>query len=327
MKRNFCAFLFLLLALGLLSRPAAALPPAELKSATSASSASGLPAELQKVGFDQRLNEQVPLDLVFRDETGKAVKLGDYFGEKPVILVLAYFKCPMLCTLVLNGVVQGLRDMSLTPGEDFRVLTVSFDPRETPEMAAKKKENYITAYGRPGAAEAWHFLTANPQAPSPPGYVPAISGPSNPAIDALTKAVGFRYVYDEKQDQFNHTSGIMILTPSGKISRYFYGIHFPGRDLRLGLIEASANKIGSPVDQILLYCFHYDPAVGKYSASILNYVRVSGALTVVAVGAMLWIVVRRQRSKRPSASGGGGPQSGSSGVDEETGNGASGAGP
>ena len=236
------------------------------------------------MGFDQRLNEQVPLDLKFTDETGDAVKLGDYFGNKPVILVMAYYRCPMLCTLVLNGLVQGMRDMPFTPGTDFNVVTVSFDPRETPELAAAKKKNYIANYGRPGAAEGWHFLTGKPD-----------------AIEKLTRAVGFRYVYDAKQDQYIHTSGIMILTPQGKISRYFYGIEFPGRDLRLGLVEASANKIGSPTDQVLLYCFHYDPATGKYSASILNFVRAGGALTVLALAGMVWFLCRRRPRAAASA--------------------------
>jgi protein SCO1/2 len=238
------------------------------------------PAQLKSVGFDQRLNEQVPLDLVFTDETGKSVKLGDYFGHKPVILVLAYYRCPMLCTLVLNGLVQGMRDMPFTAGRDYRVVTVSFDPRETPALAAAKKKNYVGRYGRPGAAEAWHFLTGKAE-----------------SIQRLTRAVGFRYVYDALQDQYIHTSGIMILTPSGRISRYFYDIHYPGRDLRLGLVEASAGRIGSPVDQVLLYCFHYDPAIGKYSASVLNFVRLGGAFTIVGLIAMVWYLLEREPRK------------------------------
>jgi protein SCO1/2 len=246
---------------------------------------SQFPPELRNVGFDQRLNEQVPLDLEFTDDSGAVVKLGDYFGTKPVVLVLAYYRCPMLCTLVLNGVVQGMRDMPFTAGTEFNVLTVSFDPRETPDLAAAKKKTYIARYDRPSAAEGWHFLTGKPE-----------------AIEKLTKAVGFRYVYDAKQDQFIHTSGIMILTPHGKISRYFYGIQFPGRDLRLGLVEASANKIGSPADQVLLYCFHYDPAAGKYTASILNFVRTGGVLTMIALAGMVWFLQRGGRRKRSDLS-------------------------
>lgn len=248
-----------------------------------------IPAALRDVGFDQRLNEQVPLDLKFTDETGAAIKLGDYFGHKPVILVMAYYRCPMLCTLVLNGLVQGMRGMPLTVGTDYNVVTVSFDPRETPDLAAAKKKNYVADYGRPGAAEGWHFLTGQPD-----------------AIEQLTRAVGFRYVYDARQDQYIHTSGIMILTPQGRISRYYYGIEFPARDLRLGLVEASANEIGSPTDQVLLYCFHYDPATGKYSASILNFVRAGGALTLICLAVLVWLLCRRGTAV-PTASTGATP--------------------
>ncbi len=245
------------------------------------------PEVLRKVGFDQCLDGQVPLDAQFTDEAGKAVKLGDYFGEKPVILVLAYFRCPMLCTLVLNGLADAMKGMPFTAGKEFNVLTVSFDPRETPELAAAKKKNYLAKYGRPEAADGWHFLTGKKE-----------------AIDALTNAVGFRYVYDAKEDQFIHTSGIMVLTPSGKISRYYYGISFPARDLRLGLIEASAHKIGTPTDQVLLYCFHYDPATGKYSMSVLNFVRAGGVATVVALAGMVWFLMRWEGRKRGKRSAG-----------------------
>jgi protein SCO1/2 len=245
------------------------------------------PSALKKMGFDQRLNEQVPLDLTFTDETGKAVRLGEYFGEKPVILVLAYYRCPMLCTLVLNGLTQALRDMPFTIGKEFNVVTVSFDPRETPDLAAAKKKTYMTSYGRPGADDGWHFLTGKQD-----------------AIEKLTKAVGFRYEYNAKEDLYNHASGIMVLTPRGKISRYFFNISFPARDLRLGLVEASADKIGSPADEILLYCFHYDPATGKYSASILNFVRLGGLLTVVGLIGLVWFLLRWEGRKR---AGGGGP--------------------
>ncbi len=239
------------------------------------------PAIFRKVGFDQRLDQQVPLDLEFVDETGKTVKLGNYFGKKPVVLVLAYYRCPMLCTLVLNGLAQAMRQIPFTIGKEFNVVTVSFDPRETPELAARKKETYVAAYGRPGAGEDWHFLTGKPA-----------------SIKKLTDAVGFRYVYDAKQDQYIHTSGIMVLTPGGKISRYFYGIKYAPRDLRLGLVEASAEKIGSPVDVVLLYCAHYDPQTGKYTASILNFVRAGGVVTIVAIAGMVWILLRRGRKKR-----------------------------
>lgn len=229
-----------------------------------------LPAALKGVGFDQRLNAQVPLDIVFTDEAGKSVQLGKYFGEKPVILVLAYYQCPRLCTLVLNGLVQGMLEMGLDAGKDFNVVTVSFDPREDWRLAASKKDSYLTRYGRPGADAGWHFLTGD-------------AG----QIKRLTDAVGFRYRFDEAQNQFIHASGIMILTPAGKISRYFYDVNYSGRDLRLGLVEASNNQIGSPVDQILLYCFHYDAALGKYSASIMNMVRLAGIGTMLAICAFV----------------------------------------
>lgn len=240
----------------------------------------GLPVALQKVGIDQRLNEQVPLDLVFRDETGKQVRLADYFsGTKPVILSLVFYECPMLCNQVLNGLVSGLRAVPLNVGEDFNVVTVSFDPRETAALAARKKEMYIRQYKRAGASEGWHFLTGD-----------------QAAIKQLTDAVGFRYTYDPASNQFAHASGIMILTPQGKISRYFYGIEYSPKDMRLGLVEASGGKIGSPVDQILLYCYHYDPATGKY-AWVLNIYRLGGILTVLGMIALL-LVMRRRNLKR-----------------------------
>jgi protein SCO1/2 len=228
------------------------------------------PAILRDVGIDQRLNEQIPLDLVFRDEAGRTVRLGDYFDEKPVILVLAYYRCPMLCNQVLNGLVDSLRGIPFDMGGQFRVVTVSFDAREQPAQAAAKKANYVASYGRPGTEGGWHFLTGEQE-----------------SIDRLTWAVGFRYAYDPKQDQFAHASGIMVLTPKGKIARYFYGIQYPSRDLRLGLVEASEEKIGSPVDQVLLLCYHYDPATGKYTLAVMGLVRLCGALTLVVLGTFL----------------------------------------
>jgi protein SCO1/2 len=242
---------------------------------------SALPPILRQVGFDQRLNEQVPLDLIFRDETGRAVKLGDYFTSKPVILVLAYYRCPMLCTEVLNGLVRTLLDVPFAMGKDYEVVTVSFDPRETPEMAAAKKRTYLERYGRPEAGQGWHFLTGEED-----------------SIEKLTKAVGFRYTYDPINDQFAHASGILLLTPQGKISRYFFDINYSPRDVRLGLVEASANKIGSPVDQVLLFCFHYDPAQGKYGAAIMNFVRLGGVATLLGVGTLLGVLWRQERRER-----------------------------
>jgi protein SCO1/2 len=239
-----------------------------------------LPPSLRGVGFDQSLDEQIPLDAEFRDETGRTVKLGDYFNDKPVILVLAYFRCPLLCNEVLNGLTRALLDVKLSIGQDFTVLTVSFDPREKPELAAAKKSNYLARYGRPGAEAGWHFLT----------------GEQEP-ITRLTAAVGFRYRYDEKNDQFAHASGIMILTPHGRISRYFYDISYSPRDLRLGLVEASGNKIGSPVDQVLLFCFHYDPKEGKYGATVMNFVRLGGVLTILGIGGLVVVMWRQERRK------------------------------
>lgn len=243
---------------------------------------SSIPAPaLQKVGIDQRLNEAIPLDLAFSDETGQTVKLADYFTDKPVILVLAYYRCPMLCTLVLNDLSQTMANLPFTAGKEFRVLTVSFDPHETPQLAAVKRENYLKKYGRPEGAAGWHFLTGNAD-----------------SIERLTRAVGFRYYYDDQQKQYVHPSGITILTPSGKISRYFFGIDYSPRDLRLALTEASEDKIGSPTDQILLYCFHYDPNTGKYTPSVLNFVRAGGVLVLVSVIGLFWLLKRGERRRR-----------------------------
>lgn len=254
-----------------------------------AAPAPAVPApNLKNVGIDQHLNAQLPMDLVFTDETGKAVQLANYFTDKPVILVLAYYRCPMLCTLVLNGLVDTMKKIPFTAGKDFRVVTVSFDPRETPELAAVKKKKYVGSYGRPGAAEGWHFLTGKED-----------------SIRRLTQAVGFRYTYDAAHDQYIHPSGIVLLTPAGKISRYFFGIEYSPRDLRLGLVEASQSKIGSPADQVLLYCFHYDPNTGKYTASVLNFVRVGGILVIVGLATFFWLLFRgdRRRAKPARAEG------------------------
>jgi protein SCO1/2 len=263
------------------------LAPALLSWGRPACAQANLPPALRGVGFNQRLDAQLPLDLEFKDETGNIVKLGRYFGhEKPVILVLAYFRCPMLCTEVLNGLVRALLDIPFTIGREFEVLTISFDPRETPELAAAKKQTYVERYARPGAAEGWHFLTGSAE-----------------AIQRLTDSVGFHYTYDARNDQFAHSSGIIILTPRGRVARYFYDIRYPARDLRLGLVEASANKIGSRVDQILLYCFHYDPAEGRYGAAIMNGVRLGGVLTVLGLGVLLGVLWRQERGKARSCSG------------------------
>jgi protein SCO1 len=241
---------------------------------------------LDGVGFDQRLNEPVPLDLVFRDEAGKEVRLGEYFGEKPVILSLVYTRCPMLCTLVLNGLVRSLRATSFDAGQEFEVVTVSFDPRDTPETAAAMKRVYMEEYRRPGAEQGWHFLTGD-----------------EAAIKRLTEAVGFRYRYDPESGQFAHASGIMVLTPKGKIAQYFYGLEYSARDLRLSLVESAENRIGSPVDQVLLYCFQYDPAKGRYGVAIMRVLRVASVGTVFGLGALIvGLVYRGRRRDRASLS-------------------------
>jgi protein SCO1/2 len=237
----------------------------------------GSPAILRDVGFDQRLGERIPLDLPFRDERGQAVTLSDYFGKQPVLLVPAYYQCPMLCTLVLNGVVSALRALPFDVGEQFTVITFSFNPRDTSALAAAKKETYLAEYRRPSAARGWHFLTGD-----------------EPAIRRLTAAIGFRYAFDPAQNQYAHASGILVLTPEGTIARYFYGVEYAPRDLRLALVEASASRIGSAVDQLLLFCFHYDPATGRYSAMALNATRLGGIVTVLALAAF---IVRSLRQK------------------------------
>ena len=236
------------------------------------------PALLQGIGIDQRLDAPLPLGLAFRDEAGRAVSLGDYFGKRPVILALVYYNCPMLCTQVLNGLVGSLNTMSLSAGTDFDVVAVSFDPREGPEAARTKKEAYLTRYKHPAADMGWHFLTGR-----------------EADIRSLAQAVGFRYRYDERLEQFAHASAIFVATPDGRLARYFYGIEYAPRDLRLALVEASAGKIGTPVDQILLFCFHYDPASGKYGAAVVNLVRLAGLATVALLAASLWVMSRRSR--------------------------------
>jgi len=233
------------------------------------------PPGLKNVGIEQNLNEQIPPGLTFRDETGKTVTLGDYFGKKPMILNLVYYQCPMLCGEVLTGLESALRVLKFDVGKEFDVLTVSFDPKETPEMASAKKAEYLKRYGRPGAADGWHFLT----------------GPAG-SIDALTKAAGFQYQYDPRSGQFAHATAIMVLTPEGKIAQYYYGVEFAPKDLRLGLIQASENKIGTVVDQVLLYCYHYDPDTGKYGAIISRVLQLAAGATVLILGTFLIVMFR-----------------------------------
>jgi protein SCO1/2 len=240
------------------------------------------PELLKDVGIDQKLNNQVPLNLEFRDEKGRPVQLGKYFEGKPVILSLVYYQCPMLCTQVLNGLLQGLKDLPMDVGKQFEVITVSIDPRDNTAEAEAKQIMYTGLYGRPSAVQGWHFLTGK-----------------DVQIHELADAVGFRYAFDAQSGQYAHASAIMVLTPEGKVSRYFYGIDFPARELRLGLVEASANKIGSPVDQILLYCYHYDPATGKYGVVIANVLRAAAAFTVFAIGLLIYFLTRYTHDPLP----------------------------
>lgn len=237
---------------------------------------------IQQVKFEQKINQPLPLELAFRDETGRPVRLGEYFGRQPVIVALVYYQCPMLCTYVLDGLVRGLRPLSFNPGKGFEVVAVSFNPRETAALAAEKKNAYLKQYGRPQTADGWHFLTGEPE-----------------SVRALTEAVGFRYLYDPKTNQYAHPSGIVVATPEGKLFRYFYGIEYAPRDLRLALVEASARKLGSVVDQVLLYCYHYDPQTGKYGVLIANVILAAGLGTVFALGTFLMVMFRRERRVRP----------------------------
>src|SRR5581483_803006 len=237
------------------------------------------PPYLQNVGIEQHLDGQVPADLAFVDDAGQPVKLGDYFGRKPLILNLVYYNCTMLCGEALAGLSASMKMVKFDVGKEFDVVTVSFNPKETPAMAAAKKAEYLKRYGRPNAAAGWHFLTGSPE-----------------SIDALTKAVGFQYQYDATKDQYAHATAIMVLTPQGRISRYFYGVDFPPKDLRLGLVEASQEKIGNAVDQVLLYCYHYDPAAGKYGAVVSNMLKLGGGLTILLVGGLILILIRLDRS-------------------------------
>jgi protein SCO1/2 len=245
---------------------------------------SALPEPLRAIGFDQNIDQQVPLDTVFRDESGAAVRLGDYFGKRPVVLVFAYYDCPMLCTQVINGLSSALGVLTLVPGKDFEIVTVSFNPRDTPATAAAKKAVYLERYKQPGASESWHFLTGD-----------------QPSIERLTQAAGFRYAWDADTKQFAHPSGIIVLTPDGRIARYLFGIEYSPRGLRFGIVEASAGKVGTPVDSLLLYCYHYDPMTGRYGLVIMQVIRLAGAATVFALGAYILIMLRRERRGRVGA--------------------------
>jgi protein SCO1/2 len=239
---------------------------------------SQMPVVLSKVAFEQRLDTQLPLDLPFKDEDGRTVKLGDYFGKRPVILAFVYYECPMLCTQVLNGMTSMLGVLTESAGREFDVVTVSFDPRETPVLAAGKKKTYLDRYKREGAAAGFHFLTGN-----------------EASIAALTNAAGFQYTWDAATQQFAHASGIVIATPEGRLSRYFFGIEYPPRDVKFALMESSAGKIGSAVDKLLLYCYHYDPATGSYGFVAMNAVRLGVAFTVVALFGFIVVALGREQ--------------------------------
>ena len=240
--------------------------------------ASTPPPMLRNVGIEQNLNAQLPLDLIFADEAGQPVALREYFSGKPVVLAFVYYECPMLCTQILNGLLESVRVLKFDMGKEYEIVTVSFDPGEKPKLAAEKKKVYLQQYDRAGAELGWHFLTGD-----------------STSIKALTQAAGFHYRYDPATDQFAHASGILVMTPPGKISKYFYGVEYSPRDLRLALVEAAENKIGSAVDQLLLYCFHYDPLTGKYSFVVINALRVAGVATVASLATFMLIMFRRDR--------------------------------
>lgn len=250
--------------------------------------AGSLPTIMEGVGIDQNLNAQIPLELTFKDENGQSVRLGQYFRDKPVVLALVYYECPGLCDLILNGLDHAMEQTSLNVGTDYQVVTVSFNPKETWQLATAKKANYVEKY-KDGHAQAdakagWHFLTGD-----------------EASIKSLADTVGFHFRYDPISKQFAHASGIFVLTPEGKISRYFYGIQYKPRDFRLGLVEASDNKIGTPADQVLLFCYHYDPTTGKYGMAITQVTRVLGTTTVLLLGGFVFIMIRRDRHSHPGA--------------------------
>lgn len=247
-------------------------------SAAAQDNASVTPPQLRGVGIDQRLNNQIPMDLKFRDESGQTVRLGSYFGKKPVILSLVYYTCPMLCTMAENGLLNALRDVKFNIGEEYNVVTVSIDPTENPEMAMGKKAVYVGLYGRPAAKQGWHFLVGD-----------------DPNIRSLANAVGFHYNYIPETKQFAHATGLVVITPQGKISRYFYGIQYQPRDIRLALVEASDEKIGNPVDAVMLYCCQYDPHTGKYGVVVSQVLKVAGAITLLCMGTMIFGLSRSKR--------------------------------
>jgi protein SCO1 len=277
--------LLLICAAVAMGQPAQPTPAQQSLSLQDKSLKPNLPEPLRGVGIDQKLGSSLPLDVEFRDEAGRTVPLRKFFeANKPVLLVPVYFRCPMLCTQILSGVSSSLKAVSFNPGQDFEIVAFSFDPKDTPEDAASKKALYVKRYGRANTANGWHFLTGD-----------------EANIKQLTDALGFHYKYDPRNDQYVHASGIMLATPSGRLSHYFYGVEYAPRDVRLGLVESSLGKVGSPVDQILLFCFHYDPATGKYGAVVMNMVRFAGAGFALLAGALLLIAFRRDARSNPNA--------------------------
>jgi protein SCO1/2 len=236
----------------------------------------GLPEALRTVGFDQNIGDPLPLDAHFLDENGQSVTLADYFGQKPVILSLVYYECPMLCSMVLNGLVRSLRVLKFDVGDEFNMITLSIDPGEGPELAHEKHKGYVKLYKRPGAGDGWHFLTGDQS-----------------QIQRVADAAGFRYAYDADTDEYAHAAGIVVLTPDGTIARYFYGMDYPPRDLRLGLVEAADGKVGNVIDQALLFCYRYDPLAGTYSAVVINILKIAAVVTLVALAVMFYFLRRR----------------------------------
>ena len=245
------------------------------------------PDALREVGFDQKLGQTLPLDVPLRDENGREVRLRDYFGRKPVALDLVYFDCPMLCTVSLNGLASALEVVSFRPGREFELLTISFDAREGPSLAAHKKKAYLARLKRPGAEAGWHFLTGDKS-----------------SVDAIAKAVGFRYAWDEETKQFAHPAGLVVLTPEGRISRYLYGIEYAPKDLQLALVESGEGKISSPVDQLLLYCYQYDPVKGRYGPTIMTVLRLASVLTILGLGGFVLRSWRKEKPARRPVAGG-----------------------
>ena len=276
MRTGFAVISFVVIALAVLAlRPALS---AQSQPTTTGLPAAEVPAQLREVGFDQNLNQMLPLDVEFTDERGRRVKIGDYFGRRPVVLSFVYYGCPMLCLQSLNSLAATLGVLSENPGDDFEVVSVSIDPRETPALALEKKAHYVERSGKPSIAQGWHYLTG-----------------TEADIRRLTNAAGFRYAFDESLQQYAHPAGIVIATPQGKLARYLFGIDYGPRDLRLALLDASEDKISSPLKKALLYCYHYDVATGRYSLAILRVVQLAGAVTVFSLGALIFVWTRRER--------------------------------